>query len=30
MEQLETERFAGTWIQDDHWAAADRLLNPPR
>ena len=30
MEQLETKRFVGTWIQDDHWAAADRLLNSPR
>lgn len=23
---LETELFAGTWVHDDHWAAADRIL----
>ncbi len=26
LDRLETERFAGTWVHDDHWTAADRLL----
>lgn len=27
MDELETRNFAGTWVHDDHWAAADTLLS---
>jgi enoyl-CoA hydratase len=27
LENLETERFAETWIHEDHWAAADAIMN---
>lgn len=26
MEEIETARFAETWVHDDHWAAADAIL----
>lgn len=27
LDTIETEKFAGTWVHDDHWAAADTLLS---
>lgn len=27
LERIETERFAETWVHDDHWRAADAILN---
>ena len=26
MHDIETERFVGTWVHDDHWAAAEKVL----
>lgn len=26
LERIETERFGGTWVHDDHWRAADAIL----
>jgi len=26
MDEIETDKFAGTWVHDDHWAAADNVL----
>lgn len=30
MEAIETERFAETWVHDDHWTAAEAILNGER
>lgn len=27
LDSIETEKFVGTWVHDDHWAAADTLLS---
>ena len=27
LEKIETDRFAETWVHDDHWRAADAILN---
>ena len=26
MQEIETELFVGTWVHDDHWTAAEKVL----
>lgn len=30
LEALETSHFAATWVHDEHWAAAEKILKPRR